>query len=72
MSNRLYYSLGDLVDRLIITNLKQWHLEEEMADENVSLQEKNKITDQILSLNTFRNKLIAGINAYFEEEHENK
>ncbi len=66
----LYYSLGELIDRLIITHLKQWHLEEDMADDKISLKEKSKITDQILSLNTFRNKLIEGIDEYFEEKHK--
>jgi len=66
----LYYSLGELVDRLTITNLKQWHLEEKMGDDNVSLEEKGKITQQINSLNSFRVKLIESIDEYLEDKNE--
>ena len=64
---KLYYSLGELIDRLTITNLKQWHLEEDMANPEVPIAKKSEITEQILSLNTFRNKLIEGINTLYEE-----
>lgn len=60
-------SLGELCDRLAVTALKQWHLEEKMADPEVSDEEKVRITDQIVSLNGFRMKLIEAINEYGEQ-----
>jgi hypothetical protein len=63
----VYLSLGELCDRLTVTALKQWHLEEKMADPEVSDEEKVKITDQIVSLNGFRMKLIEAINEYGEQ-----
>ena len=58
-------SLGELVDRLSGIMLKQWHLEELMADATVSDEKKVAITDQIINLNKFRMKLIKAI-----DEHE--
>lgn len=65
----LYYSLGELVDRLVICNLKQWHLEEKMSDETISLTDKGKITEQISSLNDFRSKVVKSIDEFLEK-HE--
>lgn len=65
----LYYSIGELIDRLCITNLKMWHLEEKMADKNISNEEKGKtISPQIISLNKQRNKIIESINEFFKDE----
>lgn len=57
-------SLGDLCDRLAITALKQFHLEEAMRDPDLSDETKVEITDQIINLNAFRMKLIAAIDEY--------
>jgi len=59
-------SLGELIDRLAICHLKQWHLEEQMNDPDISDEAKVKITDQIVSLNQFRMKLIDAIDEYAE------
>ena len=66
------YTLGELIDRLSITHIKQWHLEEIMADKDVSLEEKGKIPDQIISLNNFRKELVEAINEYFDKVKEGK
>jgi hypothetical protein len=63
----IYYSLGELVDRLAIVNLKQWHLEEKISDPNISLEDKGEFTKQVESLNDFRMKLIASIDEYYEK-----
>lgn len=57
-------SMAELIDRLSITANKQWHLEELMANEDISDEEKVEITNQIVNLNTFRMKLIAAIDEY--------
>lgn len=57
-------SLGELVDRLTIVALKQWHLEEQMNNPDVSDEAKVEITDQIVNLNQFRMKLVDAINEY--------
>ena len=61
------YSIGEIIDRLVIVHLKQWHAEEIMADPDVSDEKKAEITDQIISLNAFRMKLVAAIDEAFEE-----
>jgi hypothetical protein len=63
----LSYTFGEIVDRLCITNLKMWHLEEQMNDPKISLEEKGKISEHIVELNTLRNKCIDSINEYFQE-----
>jgi hypothetical protein len=60
-------SIGEIIDRLVIVHLKQWHLEEMMADPEVSDEKKAEITDQIVSLNAFRMKLVAAIDEVFED-----
>ncbi len=62
----LEYTIGEIIDRLAITNLKMWHLEEQMNDPNVSLDEKGKISEQIVKLNELRNKCIKAIDEFFE------
>jgi len=57
-------SLGELVDRLSGIMLKQWHLEELMADPALSDERKVEVTDQIINLNKFRMKLIKAIDEY--------
>ena len=61
-------SLGELCDRLCITALKQWHLEEQMNNPNISDEAKVEITDQIVSLNAFRMRIIATIDETVEQK----
>jgi len=62
----LEYTIGEVIDRLCITNLKMWHLEEQMADPKISLNDKGKISEQIIKLNDLRMKCIKSIDEYFE------
>lgn len=60
----IYLSLGELCDRLCVVSLKQWHLEEQMRDPDVSDEAKVEVTDQIVNLNAFRMRLISAIDEY--------
>lgn len=76
----LRYSIADLVDRLTITLLKHWHLEEEIAkkseaikdigEENASKEQAKELADLFESsvkLNQYRNKVIEAINEFFDD-----
>ena len=54
------YTVGELIDKLVIVNLKIWHLEENL---NFDGTNKGKTSKQIIKLNTYRNKLIKSIDA---------
>lgn len=55
------YTFGEIVDRLAITHLKLWHLEEEMARADLSLDDKGRICDQIVALNELRGQCVASL-----------
>jgi hypothetical protein len=57
------YTIGEVIDRLSITNLKMWHLEEQMNNPSISLED-------IVKLNNLRNKCIDSINEYFEGQQK--
>ena len=76
----LRYSIGDLIDRLAISNLKHWHLEEDIAilttkfdevgEEGMTEEELAKLADMSktsVSMNQYRNKVITAINEFFED-----
>lgn len=63
----LKYTIGETIDKLTITNLKMWHLEEQMNDKTISLEEKGKISEQIVKLNALRIKCIDSIDEFFKE-----
>jgi hypothetical protein len=76
----LRYSIGDLIDRLVITLLKHWHLEEEISKytnrvntlgiENLSKEEIASAAEMYASsvkLNQYRNRIIEEINAFFSD-----
>lgn len=52
------YTIGELIDKLIVVHLKLWHLEENMNDNSISLEDKGDISKQIIKLNTFRSKIV--------------
>lgn len=62
------YTIAELIDRLSITNTKQWHLEEIIADPELEQEERGKLADRVNDLNLFRNRLIAAINKYHDDE----
>ncbi len=63
----LAYTLGELLDRLSICNLKQWHLEELIADENTDIEEVGRLADQVVAINNLRKKIIDSINELFDK-----
>lgn len=59
------YSIGEMIDKLTIIHLKIWHLEEDIASaraQSVPDLEIEKMCDQVISLNTARNKIVSSIN----------
>ena len=58
-------TLGELVDRLSITNLKMWHIEEKLQDPSIDMKTKGKLCEDIVKLNTLRNKYIEAIDEKF-------
>ena len=65
-------TLGELVDRLSITNLKMWHIEEKLQDSSIDMAEKGRLCEDIVKLNTLRNKLIEAIDEKFAQLKEIK
>jgi len=77
----LRYSIADLIDRLAISNLKHWHLEEDVAklvrkydevgeegmtkEELVNLASMSKSS---VTMNQYRNKVIEAINEFFDDQ----
>ena len=61
------YTLGELIDRLSITNLKMWHIEEQLNDPKLDMTSKGKLCEDIVKLNNLRTKCIQSIDKCFEE-----
>jgi hypothetical protein len=61
----LEYTPGECIDRLVITHLKIWHLEEQMNDPSISLEEKGVISEKIVKLNVLRIRCIDAINEHY-------
>lgn len=64
------YSVGELIDKLAIIHLKIWHLEEDIAgarDYGTPDEAIEKMCDQVVNLNSTRNRIIASINAKLEK-----
>lgn len=65
----IHYSIGELVDKLAIIHLKIWHLEEDIAaakNQSLPAEDIEKLCDQVVSLNTTRNKIVQSINEMYE------
>ena len=65
----LKYSIGEMIDRLAVTHLKIWHLEEQIQkaeEEDWPAEKTEKICDQVVNLNAFRMKIVKAIDEYFE------
>lgn len=65
----IQYSIGELIDKLVITNLKLWHTEEEIERLRTKGEEAKKIEEQcnrVISFNALRNELVESINEFFE------
>lgn len=60
-------TLGDLIDRLTIANIRLWHLEDIKHDENASDSEVANAARKISVVNKERNMLIDEINQYMKD-----
>lgn len=69
MNARLPKSVGEMIDRLSITNLKIWHLEEAIRqgrEGELGLEEVGRRALEIRSLNAERVALVNGINVVLD------
>lgn len=68
----IQYSIGELIDKLCIANLKIWHLEEEIKrlrdQEEGTEEEILNLCEIVVSLNKLRNDLVDSINEFFEKK----
>lgn len=77
----LRYSIADLIDRLAISNLKHWHLEEDIAklvskydkvgEEGMTEKELanlSSMSKSSVTMNQYRNKVIEAINEFFNDQ----
>jgi hypothetical protein len=60
-------TLGSLVDKLTIVNLKLWHCEEAMAAATVTPEDAQRLAIKQASLTGQRHALQLEINAWFEQ-----
>jgi hypothetical protein len=68
----IQYSIGELIDKLCITNLKQWHTEEEikeLREQNANSEELLPLCNLVVKLNKLRNELVKSIDEFFQN-HE--
>ena len=67
----IQYSIGELIDKLTIVNLKLWHTEEniqKLKKDSASAKEIEKLCDHVVGFNKLRNELIESINEFFEDK----
>jgi hypothetical protein len=58
-------TLGTLIDKLTISNLKIWHAEDRRNDHSLLDAERLKAADQVTVCNRQRNELVAEIDEFF-------
>lgn len=66
----IQYSIGELIDKLTIVNLKLWHTEEkinELKESNVPATEIEVHFDRVVGFNKQRADIIMSINELFKE-----
>ena len=66
----IQYSIGELIDKLCIVNLKIWHTEEEIreTEKTNKPEETLGLCDRVVGFNKLRNELIDSINEFFSRE----
>ena len=60
-------TLGSLVDKLSVANLRLWHLEDRRRDSSLPNAERLKAADTVAVVNSERNALIDEIDALAHE-----
>jgi hypothetical protein len=66
----LNYSIGEMIDKLVVIHLKIWHLEEKINElkdnyEKENLEEVGKLGEQVVSLNKRRVEITKAIDEVF-------
>jgi len=59
-------TLGSLVDKLTIANVRLWHLEEQRRDKTLPDSARLKAADMVAIVNAQRNALVDEIDAFLE------
>ena len=67
----IQYSIGELIDKLSIVNLKIWHTEEEIRkiEKTGKPEDTLVLCDRVVNFNKLRNELIDSINEFFEKHN---
>lgn len=63
------YSFGELVDKLAVIHLKIWNLEDKIGkakDNGLSDSNIESMCDQVINLNTTRNKIVISLDELYE------
>lgn len=65
----IQYSIGELIDKLCIVNLKLWHTEEEIREKEKTGKPEDVLVlcDRVVGFNKLRNELIDSINEFFKD-----
>ena len=61
----MQYSIGEMLDKLSIANIKIWHLTDKVLDNSLSLEEAGRAARGAESANAERRRLIKEVNDYF-------
>lgn len=64
-------TLGSLIDKLAIANIRLWHLEERRRDKSNSDAERLKAADMVSVVNSQRNALIDEIDEFLQSAISN-
>lgn len=64
-------TLGSLIDKLTIANIRLWHLEDARRDKSQPDAERLRATDMVTAVNAQRNDLIDEIDIYLQDAINN-
>lgn len=67
----IQYSVGELIDKLVIVNLKLWHTEEYISElklNNADVTEIETNCDRVVAFNKQRMEIIKSINELYQKE----
>jgi len=65
-------TLGSLIDKLNIANIRLWHLEDKRRDKTLSDAERLEAADMVSEVNKQRNDLIDEIDQFFKDVVDGK
>jgi len=67
----IQYSIGELIDKLVIVNLKLWHTEEHISElkaNNTAAEEIEKNCNRVVAFNKQRMDIIESINELYSKD----